>query len=135
MAFAGYLLKFGETEFPEDCLVLSSYSCTPYQRHIWHDWLDNNGTRHIDAAKVPKAKVSLDTESYLEEEKMVRIRAAFQAGLLNETEQRYRVEFWDAESGTYKTAEMHMAPVEYITLDIWDSGPVYEALHIELEEF
>lgn len=134
MAFKGYLLKFKDAEFPMDCLVLSSYSCSR-ARHVWREWLDNNAGKHIDHAQAEKATISIDTEDYIEQDKVDRIQACLAAGLLNAVEQRYQVEFWDPSTSSYRTAEMHMEPINYIMLDIWDSGPVYEAIHIGLSEF
>lgn len=135
MAFKGYLLKFGDVEFPMDCLVTSSYASVPAKHTILDDWPDADNTRHLDVHPNHKAYVTVDTEDYLDFPTKQKIQAAFRAGLINETEQRYNVEFWDDTKNDYVTAEMHMNDIEYVILSIWDSGPVYDAIHIELEEF
>lgn len=136
MAYKGYLIKFGTTEFPADCLVTPGYACTPQKRHNWRNWLDNNAGKHVDNAQAVKASVTLDTKEYLSSAACNKIQACLADGLLNAVEQRYQVEFWDPSKGDYRTAEMRLVePIEYIVLDTWDSGPVYESLHIELEEF
>lgn len=136
VAYKGYLIKFGSTPFPEDCLTSPGYTCTPKNRHNWKKYRDNNATTHVDNAASTKASIVIETKEYLSTEKNARIQAALQDGLLNEIEQRYKVEFWDPSINDYRTAEMRLVePIEYVVLDTWDSGPVYDALSIELEEF
>ena len=56
-------------------------------------------------------------------------------GLVNETERKYKVTYWNDETNTYKTSEFYMPDVNYPIKKIEGKNIEYNPISFELIEY
>ena len=134
MAFEGYYLKFGNQPLLADILVAESYQCVPGQKIIIDSFVDVDRKEHRDISKNTKTTVSVTTKDYLTSEQKGRLLSVLRQGLVNEIEGRYQVTYWNPNTDNYGMMEAFLTDIEYTVLMELDSGPVYSAVTLELEQ-
>lgn len=134
MAFEGYLLKFGNHKLPHKYIQLSSYDTTPNQRTELSATRDNNNYLHRVTSPNHKTTIRFTTLPLNLAEKS-EIQEVMKKGLLNETERKYTVTYWNDETNTYKTGEFYMPDVNYQIRKIDGNSIDYNPISFELIEY
>lgn len=134
MPFEGYLLKFGTQILPHKYIQLSSYDTTPNQRTELSAVRDNNNYLCRVTSPNHKTTIKFSTIS-LDLAEKAEIQAIMSHGLVNETERKYKVTYWNDETNAYKTSEFYMPDVNYPIREIEDNNIKYSPISFELIEY
>lgn len=134
MAFEGYLLAFGSQILPHKYIQLSSYDTTPNQRTELSATRDNNNYLHRVTSPNHKTTIKFTTLPLNLAEK-TKVQAIMSYGLVNETERKYKVTYWNDETNTYMTSEFYMPDVNYQIRKIEDNDIEYNPISFELIEY
>lgn len=130
--YQGYLVKFGSKVFPNRYFL--EYSSTPDQRLETDAERDNTGYLH--RSTLPDGKTSLVFSTHIMElDEKIALQQIFQSGLLNPTQRKYRVVYWNDETNDYDTGEFYMPDITYNVMDADDRTIYYHPITIELTEY
>ena len=117
--------------FPERLIVASSYQVVPNIRQDKDPTRDLSGVLHRAVVSATPSTIKFSTrELHLAD--LQEIQAFFSACLLNARERKYRVEFWDTETSTYKVEVMYMPDVTYTIVYHTDDDVIYAPIDYEL---
>ena len=65
----------------------------------------------------------------------IAMQQIFHSGLLNATQRKYRVTYWDDETNNYDTGEFYMPDISYKVIDADETTIKYAPITIELIEY
>lgn len=127
--FRGYLLKFGNTVFPHKYLAQNP-KFTPNQRTEAEAYRDANNDLHRITIDNHKSKFEITTLPGLTLEQKIEIENAMNSGLINRTERKYYIEFWNEDVGVnqYQTGYFYLADVSYSQNKITGNTVEYDAI-------
>ena len=133
--YKGYLVAFGSYQLPNS--FLTRYVSTPNQRIEKKAWRDN--TEYLQRVTSPNYKTTLNLEirplSQAEKDLFESIKVN---GLLDITQRKYSVEYWNLETGLYTSAEFYIPDTEYAINHIADNNTgemYYEAFTLEMIQY
>jgi hypothetical protein len=136
--FAGYLLKFGDVEFPTRFLALDSCVETPNQR-IELEAKRDEYTQELIRTTSPyfKTKAVYNTIDGLEVDDLQEIYTAMADGLINETQRKYECTYWNSELLDYDTGYIYMPDIEfgYSSIDAVSNKLFYKSLRFAIIEY
>ena len=133
-SFQGYLLKFGYTVLSHQYIQLDTYQAVPNQRTELSAYRDN--TNYLQRTTSPNHKTTLrfDTLPLTLEEK-IELQNQMRQGLINETERKYSITYWNDETNEYIPAEFYMPDVTYTIRSITEDSVNYEPVHYEFIQY
>lgn len=134
MLFEGYLLKFGGSILPHKYIQLSSYDTTPNQRTELSAYRDNFNSLHRVTSPNHKTAIRFTTLPLNLEQKQ-EIQRIMSYGLVDKTQRKYQVTYWNDESNTYITSYFYMPDVNYPIKKIDGSNIEYNPISFELIEY
>jgi hypothetical protein len=134
--FKGWLIKFGSKTLPNKFLSYDNYTATPNQRTEVEAYRDLNNLLHRDTSPNFKTKIEFDTRPLYLAEK-IEMQAVFASGLVNRSQRKYNVTYWDDEQNTYKSGVFYMPDVEYkiINVDEETNNILYNKMRFALIEY
>lgn len=134
MAFQGWLVKFGGTVLPNG--YLEKYKETPNQRIELSAYRDQAVLLHRETAQNFKSKIVIPVRKLYLGEKIV-LKAIIDAGIVNKTERKVSVTYWNSEDMDYKSGTFYMPDIEYTISHIDQNrlNIVYEPFEIQLIEY
>ena len=118
MAFSGYLIKVAKSasdthvEIPLKYMRAETYSVTPQQRMEWSAERDINGYLHRVTVENKPPKIEFNTPLMTNAD-IVALNAILQAAFSSVPERKLNVQYYDAESDSYKTHDCYMPDVNY----------------------
>lgn len=101
--FEGYLIKFGNVIMPNKYLVLDGWKATPNQRVEADAYRDANGLLHRETLSNYKTQISLSVAE-LELTAKMEFQSIINQAMLNETERKVDVTYWNDETNQYVKA-------------------------------
>lgn len=134
MPFEGYLIAFGGYILPHKYIQLSSYDTTPNQRTELSAVRDNNNYLCRVTSPNHKTTIKFTTVPVNLAEK-TEIQVIMSYGLVNSTERKYNVTYWNDETNSYRTSEFYMPDVNYQIRKIDGSNIEYNPISFELIEY
>lgn len=134
MAFAGYLLKFGNTMLSHKYIQLDTYQPVPNQRTELSAYRDNNNYLHRNTSFNHKTTLKFDTIPLTLLQK-IDLQNQMSAGLINSVERKYRITYWNDEQNCYITSEFYMPDVTYTIRSITKDDIKYEPISYEFIEY
>nr|DAE51098.1 MAG TPA: hypothetical protein [Caudoviricetes sp.] len=133
--YRGYLVMFGNTQLPNS--FLTRYRSTPDQRIEKKAWRDNNES--LQRVTSPNFKTTLNLEirplSQGEKDLFNSIKAN---GLMDATQRKYRVTFWNLDTCEYGTGSFYIPDTEFAIDHIADNDigeMYYEKVTIEMIQY
>lgn len=133
--YRGYLVMFGSHQLPNS--FLTRYASTPDQRIEKKAWRDN--TEALQRVTSPNYKTTLNLEirplTQREKDLWNSIKAD---GILDETQRKYSVTYWNLDTCVYGTGEFYVPDTEYAVSHIYDNetGDMqYEAFILEMIQY
>lgn len=134
--FQGYILKFGNTIFPQKYLAQSP-TFTPYQRTEAEAYRDANNDLHRVTINNHKTKIEFSTIPNITLEQKIEIENAMKSGLLNEVERKYRVTYWNDDTNSYVSGDFYISDMSYnyVKVDTIKNTLVYDAISYSLIEY
>lgn len=133
--YKGYLVMFGNTQLPNS--FLTRYRSTPDQRIEKKAWRDNNES--LQRVTSPNFKTTLNLEirplSQGEKDLFNSIKAN---GLMDATQRKYRVTFWNLDTCEYGTGSFYIPDTEFAIDHIADNDTgemYYEKVTIEMIQY
>lgn len=134
MAFQGWLVKFGSTVLPNG--YLEKYKETPNQRVELSSYRDQAVLLHRETSPNFKSKIVIPIRKLYLGEKIT-LKAIVDSGIVNATERKVSVTYWNSEDMDYKTGTFYMPDIEYTIsrIDPNRLNIVYEPFEIQLIEY
>lgn len=130
--YRGYLIKFGARAFPNNYFL--EYSSTPDKRLETDAERDSTGYLH--RSTLPDGKTSLVFSTHIMElDDKINMQQIFRSGLLNATQRKYQITYWNDEINSYDTGEFYMPDVKYQVMDADETTIRYNPITIELIEY
>lgn len=135
-SFDGWLLKFGSKVVPNKYLAYDDYTATPNQRTEVEAYRDLNNLLHRDTSPNFKTKIDFNTRPLYLAEK-IDLQSTFASGLVNRSQRKYNVTYWDDEQNTYRTGVFYMPDVDYkiINVDEETRNILYNKMRFALIEY
>ena len=136
MAFEGWLLKFGNKVLPNKFLAYDDYTATPNQRTEVEAYRDLNNLLHRDTSPNVKTKIEFNTRPLWLSEK-IEMQSVFASGLINKSQRKYNVTYWNDEENAYKTGVFYMPDVDYkiIHVDEETKNILYNEMRFAIIEY
>lgn len=134
--FRGYLLKFGNTEFPNKYLAQDLES-TPFRRTDAEAYRDANNNLHRATIQNHKSTYELITIPGITLEQKIEIENIMNSGLVSEIERKYYVEYWNEDIGVnnYCTGYFYIPDPTFRRQKIKGNTIVYDSLRYEFIEY
>lgn len=137
--FLGYLLRFGDTAFPNKYITHKSYKISPDQRLEINAFRDANSLLHRITSDNYKTKIEFNTIGNINEEQLNDIFNIMKKGLIDEKQRKYRLIYWNMDTGTYTQSDFYMPNID-ITInslkeDGFNSDITYEPIRIAFIEY
>lgn len=134
MAFQGWLVKFGSTVLPNG--YLEKYKETPNQRVELSSYRDQAVLLHRETSPNFKSKIVIPIRKLYLGEKIT-LKAIVDSGIINATERKMSVTYWNSEDMDYKSGIFYMPDIEYTIsrIDPNRLNIVYEPFEIQLIEY
>lgn len=111
--FEGWLLKFGDREFPLEHITEEGYSCTPNQRQEASVWQDTGGHLHRDTASHYRSKIEITTMDDLTLEEVQEIQSVMNSSIIDKKERKGKVRYWNDEENAYKDGEFYIPDTQF----------------------
>lgn len=122
---------------PNKYLAYESYKITPNQRTELSAYRDQNINKlHRETIPYFKTKIDCDTKPMYEREKM-EMQEIMRSGLVNATERKYRVEYYDTENNVYKSGDFYIPDTEFSIIKVDDEANeiLYNKIRLALIEY
>lgn len=133
--YRGYLVAFGSFQLPNS--FLTRYASTPNQRIEKKAWRDN--TEYLQRVTSPNFKTTLNLEIRpLTQKEKDLLEDIKRNGLMDVTERKYSVTYWNMETGLYSEGEFYIPDTEYAINHISDNSTgemQYEAFAVEMIQY
>lgn len=134
MAYEGYLIAFGGYILPNSYLIQKGYSTIPNQRTELSATRDNNN--YLSRVTSPNHKTTIKlTTGVLHLSEKLAIQSIMAKGLINETERKYSVTYYNDETNSYSTGYFYMPDVTYSVIDTLGNDIIYSSVSFELIEY
>ena len=135
MAFEGWLVKFGGVKLPNN--YLNKYKDKPNMRTEIDAFRDGKTiTLHRTTSPYYKSQITLPIRSLYYGEKVL-LKALIDAAMLNKTERKVHVAYWNSEDMGYSEGDFYIADIEYTVINVNEKklNMRYEAFDIVLTEY
>ena len=132
--FRGYLLKFGNTILPHEYIQIDTYQSIPNQRIELSAYRDSNTDLHRVTSQNYKTTIKFDT-MYLTLEQKIDLQTKMQAGLVNATERKYQVNYWNDEDNQYDTKYFYIPDVAFLIHSITENDILYNPVSFEFIQY
>lgn len=138
-SFQGWLIKFGEVQFPNSFLLADGWEDTPNQRIDIDAYRDTNSLLHRETSANHKTKIKLNIrEMNLAE--MEAFKNVIGLATLPDEEKRQRkvsVTYWNDEELEYKPGVFYIPDITYVahTIDDVHMNIEYNPFSMELVEY
>ncbi len=131
-----YLIRFGNEWFPHDLLAEDGYSVTPNRRTELEAFRDADIELHRVTSPNFKTSITLTTCPMCRSDKERLQRIINAAGsMINETERKVSVTYWNEEENTYKTGMFYMTDPTYAVRGYFGGERWYKPITYELIEY
>lgn len=142
--FRGYLLKLGDTIFPNKYIAYESFKSTPNQRLEIEAYRDANALLHRVTSKNTKSKLEFNTIGGLNLSQKEEIFSIINNNIttVNKIERRCKIEYWNDEISNYAgngNDEFYIPDIEYTIQSIKDDGEnsdiIYKPIRIAFIQY
>jgi hypothetical protein len=134
MAYQGYLLAFGNCILPNSYLIQKGYTSTPNQRTELSAYRDNFNSLHRVTSPNHKTSIRFTT-GVLHLADKENLQEIMKSGLVDKTQRKYSVTYWNDETNTYITSFFYMPDVTYSVIDTLGNDIIYSSISFELIEY
>lgn len=134
MAYSGYLLSFGSVSLPNRYIAQGTYSITPNQRTELSAYRDNNNNLQRATSPNFKTKITFST-TILELNDKINLQSIIASGIINNTERKVQVTYWNDETNSYHTSYFYIPDVTFTILDTLDSNIYYNPISYTFIEY
>lgn len=113
MAFNGYLIKIGGTDFPLKYIEHKTYKVTPNQRQ--EKKANRNAEGELIRTTLPHTPVKIEFETLpgIKNSAVEEINSLIRSNFTVPLERKLSINYYDPEENTYKTADVYMPDTEY----------------------
>lgn len=130
--YKGYLLKFGNTEFPNN--YFAEYSSTPDQRMDNDAERDDNGS--LQRSTLPTGKTSITFSTHiLHLSEKINMQNIINSAIVNTAQRKCYVTYWNDETNSYDSGYFYIPDIEFSVTDASKTDIRYNPISIELIEY
>lgn len=126
--FLGYLIKVGNTIFPNNYIAVNTYNSSPDQRTDQDSYTDGNGKLVRNILPHVRTKVTFNTVSELHLADKIVIQSLLKR---DETTLTY----WNDEKNEYVEGKFYIADPTYPINRITDNDIIYDSISFEIIEY
>lgn len=126
----GYVLKVGDTVFPNSLLAKGGYSNTPNRRQDKNSYTDGRGKTHRNILPIKRTTVKIKTIDVLTYGQKLIVQAFFP------NRDHVTAQIWNDETNSYQTMICYAPDVEYTINHIdRDGNFYYNAIEFEFIDY
>lgn len=130
--YKGYLLKLGNTEFPNN--YFAEYSSTPDQRMDNDAERDDNGS--LQRSTLPTGKTSITFSTHiLHLNEKINMQNIINSAIVNTAQRKCYVTYWNDETNSYDSGYFYIPDIEFSVMDASKTDICYNPISIELIEY
>lgn len=130
--YKGYLLKFGNAEFPNN--YFAEYSSTPDQRMDTDAERDDNG--NLQRTTLPTGKTSITFSTHiLHLDEKINMQNIINSAIVNTAQRKCYVTYWNDETNSYDSGYFYIPDIEFSIMDADKTDIRYNPISIELIEY
>nr|DAX10516.1 MAG TPA: hypothetical protein [Bacteriophage sp.] len=130
--YKGFLLKFGNTEFPNN--YFAEYSSTPDQRMDTDAERDDNG--NLQRTTLPTGKTSITFSTHiLHLDEKINMQNIINSAIVNTAQRKCYVTYWNDETNSYDSGYFYIPDIEFSVMDADKTDIRYNPISIELIEY
>lgn len=130
--YKGYLLKFGNTKFPNG--YFAEYSSTPDQRMDTDAERDDNG--NLQRTTLPTGKTSITFSTHiLHLDEKINMQNIINSAIVNTAQRKCYVTYWNDETNSYDSGYFYIPDIEFSVMDASNTDLRYNPISIELIEY
>lgn len=130
--YKGYLLKFGNTKFPNG--YFAEYSSTPDQRIDTDAERDDNG--NLQRTTLPTGKTSITFSTHiLHLDEKINMQNIINSAIVNTAQRKCYVTYWNDEINSYDSGYFYIPDIEFSVMDAGKIDILYNPISIELIEY
>lgn len=130
--YQGYLLKFGDTIFPNN--YFAEYSSTPDQRLDTDAERDDNGNLQRSTLSTGKTSITFSTHILHLNEK-INMQNIINSAIVNNAQRKCYVTYWNDETNSYDSGYFYIPDIEFSIMDAGKNDIRYNPISIELIEY
>ena len=132
--FKGYLISVNGTELPNKFIVEGSYETTDNQRTELKAYRDNSNKLHRQTS--PNYKTSMEfTTPCLFLSELKQLKKILDSGIINATERKIKIKYWNSEDLCYRTMEAYMPDKQHPIKAILNGEPLYEGITYQFIQY
>lgn len=130
--YKGFLLKFGNTKFPNG--YFAEYSSTPDQRIDTDAERDDNG--NLQRTTLPTGKTSITFSTHiLHLDEKINMQNIINSAIVNTAQRKCYVTYWNDETNSYDSGYFYIPDIEFSIMDADKTDIRYNPISIELIEY
>lgn len=130
--YKGYLLKFGNTKFPNG--YFAEYSSTPDQRMDTDAERDDNG--NLQRTTLPTGKTSITFSTHiLHLDEKINMQNIINSAIVNTAQRKCYVTYWNDETNSYDSGYFYIPDIEFSVMDAGKIDILYNPISVELIEY
>lgn len=129
-----YLIKFGSTVLPNKYITSDGYNTTPNQRTELEAFRDANIDLHRVTSPNFKTSIYL-TLCPMSLQDKIAVQNIISNSMINETERKVRVTYWNDETNNYSTGDFYISDVSYQTIGSFGGEWWYKSVTYQLTEY
>ena len=133
--FQGYLLKFGDTEFPNNYLDFDNQASTPNQRTEAEAYVDANNELHRITLPKYRTKIEYNTIDNISLADKIAIQNVLSKGLIDSVQRKYLVTYWNDETNSYETSNFYIPDTTFQIKKITADNIIYRSFKLTLIEY
>lgn len=138
--FQGYLLKFGDGEFPDGVfpnryLDFDNQASTPNQRAEAEAYVDANNELHRITLPKYRTKIEYNTIDNISLADKIAIQTVLSKGLVDAVQRKYWVTYWNDETSTYESGWFYIPDTTFQIKKITSDNIIYRSFKLTLIEY
>ncbi|MFQ9516716.1 MAG: DUF6711 family protein [Eubacterium sp.] len=133
--FKGYLIKLGDTVFPNEYIAFDSYKSTDNQRTELKAYRNSSNNLIRQTSPNFKTKVEFNTISGLKLADMEKIKSIVDKATINNTERKVKVTYWNNEDLMYEQMRAYMPDIEHQIKKITKDDVIYNSKRLAFIQY
>ena len=125
--FAGYLVRAYNGTVLDEYLAEGGYKDTPDQRQDKDSYRDGYGELHRKVLPCVSTSLELTTVAGLSDEEILAFKSAIASGLVNGSERKVRLTYWNSERMSYCSDVFYMPDMTFTINRVSGNKAIYGA--------
>lgn len=132
--FQGYLIKFGDDLFPDQCMLYNTYKVTPDRALDMDSTRNANGILERNVLEHTATTLQFDLRPMNGDEQEI-VTTFINTHLLDPAQKKVYIEYWDPRISGYKSGEFYIPDIDYPIKKIESTQIYYDKVTLKMIEY